>query len=209
VLDILTVRILAGCGFVGALTVVILGGAPSSGGRQSVRVVARKDPGRWAEVLWAMCTTASVLWPLAVLLLPRFDYRWPPTPDFPASSVFQVFGFVVAIAGGALFFASHRALGRQMTPAIRVQENHRLIQEGPYRYIRHPAYTAIVTVAFGFSLLFLSPILATVGLVLVGMAVYRADLEEELLSSPEAFGNAYREYVARTGRFLPRLRSHR
>jgi protein-S-isoprenylcysteine O-methyltransferase Ste14 len=94
-----------------------------------------------------------------------------------------------------------------MTPAIQVAEGHQLVQVGPYRYIRHPAYTAIVSGAIGQSIVYLSPILALVALVLIGLAVYRAHLEEDLLGSPEGFGEAYSEYVTRTGRFLPRTRS--
>ncbi len=116
-------------------------------------------------------------------------------------------GFLVSLAGGLLFFAAVRALGRHMTPAIQVQEGHQLVQEGPYRYIRHPVYTAIVTGATGLSLLYLSPILALITILLVGLATYRARIEEELLGSSEGFGPAYSAYVARTGRFLPRTRS--
>ncbi len=147
-----------------------------------------------------------IFWSIGVLLSPAYAYHWPASPDFPGSAVVQFLGFVAAIAGGLLFFAAVRTLGRHMTPAIQVQEGHRLVQEGPYRYIRHPAYTAIVTGAAGLSALYLSPLLVLITVLLAGTAAYRAHLEEDLLGSPEAFGETYRAYVARTGRFLPRIR---
>lgn len=208
-LGLLAVQVLAACSLLGALASVFLGGMPSASLRTPVRVVARRNPGRWAEVVWPLGTVVAVAWPLLVLFAPQYGYDRPPTPNFPGSTEVQLFGFVLAIAGGILFFAARRALGRHMTPAIQVREDHQLVQEGPYRYIRHPAYTAILAAAGGFSVLFLSPVLAADTLLLLGMAVYRARLEEQLLGSPEGFGSVYAAYVARTGRFLPRFRSRR
>jgi protein-S-isoprenylcysteine O-methyltransferase Ste14 len=149
----------------------------------------------------------SAFWPIAVLVVPEYAYHWPATPDFSAESTLQVFGFLLAVVGGLLFYTSQRALGKFMTPVIEVREDHRLIESGPYRYVRHPVYTAIVAVACGFSLFFLSPIVAVIAAALFGMAQYRARVEERMLGSPEAFGEAYRAYMGRTGRFLPRIRA--
>jgi len=203
----LLVQILGAC-CLGALIVGFAAGhrmAPSRAG--PAKVVASRDPGRWTEVVWVAGTLVSVLWPVGVLVLPEYAYHWPGFADFPGSGAVQLAGFVAALAGGLLFFGAARALGRHMTPAIQVQEGHRLVEEGPYRYVRHPVYTAIITGAGGLAALFLSPVLAGVVLVLVGLALYRARLEEQLLSSPEGFGQLYLGYVARTGRFLPRIRS--
>jgi len=79
------------------------------------------------------------------------------------------------------------------------------MQTGPFRYIRHPVYTAIVGAALGQTLLLLSLPLALLTLLLAGLALYRARAEEALLRSPKAFGATYDAYMARTGRFLPRL----
>jgi len=204
-----TVQVLAAGIVVATLAGFILGHALPHAPRSPSRVVARRDPRRWTEIVWVGGALAMVFWQFAVLVVPVYAYHWPAAPDFPYSSAVQLLGFAVALAGGLLFFSAVRALGRHMTPRIQVQEGHRLVQEGPYAYIRHPAYTAILTSAAGLSLLYLSPILAGLFVLLAGVAVYRAGLEEDLLSSPEAFGEEYREYVARTGRFLPRLRGRR
>jgi protein-S-isoprenylcysteine O-methyltransferase Ste14 len=206
VLSVPVVQILAGTAFVGTLVALVLGGSSTRSPSPPARVVAKRKPGRWAEVSWAGGTFVSVFWSIAVLIAPEFAYHWPAIMDFAESVVLQVLGFLVAIAGGVLFFTARRALGRHMTPAIQVREDQPLVQEGPYRYVRHPLYTAIVTSTGGLSLLYLSPVLALVAVVLAGVATYRAQLEEELLGLPEAFGTAYAAYVARTGRFLPRLR---
>lgn len=205
-LGLLTVQVLAGVTLATLLGGFLLGHGLEHLPRRAVRVVTKRHPARWTEVVWVGGALIVVLCSVGVLVDPAYAYHWPTTPEFPGSAVVQLFGFVAAIVGGLLFLASLRTLGRQMTPAIQVQEGHRLVQEGPYRYIRHPAYTAIVTGAVGLSALYLSPPLAAITVLLVGTAVYRARLEEELLGSPEAFGETYAAYVARTGRFLPRIR---
>jgi len=207
VLGLFVVQILGICCLLGAMGAIVFGGPRPSALRNPVRVVAERDPGRWTEVAWLAGTFVAVLWPIGVLAVPEFAYHWPTTPDFLASWAFQLSGFAISVGAGILFFRASRALGNYMTPAIRVRQDHQLVQEGPYRYIRHPLYTAIVASAGGLSLLFLSPVLLAVTLLLAGVASHRARLEEELLGSPEAFGSAYAGYVARTGRFLPRIRS--
>jgi protein-S-isoprenylcysteine O-methyltransferase Ste14 len=207
VLGLLIVQILAGVNLATLVGGFLLGHSLEHPPRRVVRVVAKRNPQRWTEVVWASGSLVAAFWSIGVLLVPSYAYHWPATPDFLGSEIVQLIGFLTSAAGGILFFAAVRALGRHMTPEIRVEEGHRLVQEGPYRYIRHPAYTAIITAAGGLSVLYLSPLLTLVTLLLVGMAVYRAHLEEDLLSSQDGFGKTYTEYVARTGRFLPRIRS--
>jgi protein-S-isoprenylcysteine O-methyltransferase Ste14 len=207
VLPLLVVQALAAFGLVATIAGFLLGQARTFQSSRGLRVVAKRDPARWTEVVWLGGSMIAVLWPIGVLLIPAYAYHWPTFSDFADSWVIQVLGFLISLAGGILFFAAARALGRHMTPEIQVQEGHQLVQEGPYRYIRHPVYTAIITASAGQTILYLSPILGAIVLFLAGIAIYRAVLEEKLLSSPEAFGKLYTDYVARTGRFLPRIRS--
>jgi len=207
VLSLLFVQICAIVALVGTLAGILGGLARRRRPTQPVRVVAERNPPKWTEVVWFLGTFVALLWPLGFFLLPTVAYHWPAFPDFPGSWVVQLLGVLLEIAGGLLFSAAARALGSQMTPAIQVQQGHQLLQSGPYRRIRHPVYTAIIAIALAQTLLFLSPLAALLTLLMVGLAEYRARLEESLLSSPEAFGATYEAYMARTGRFLPRLRS--
>jgi protein-S-isoprenylcysteine O-methyltransferase Ste14 len=207
VLSLLVVQILAALSVASIVVGFALGHSMAPLPRARARVVARRESARGTEAAWVGGALVASFWSVGVLLVPEYAYHWPPFPDFPYSAVVQLLGFAVSLAGGLLFFAAVRALGRHMTPAIQLQEGHQLVQEGPYRYIRHPAYTAILTGAIGVSVLYLSTVLALLTVLLVGMAVYRARLEEDLLGSTEGFGATYQAYRARTGRFLPRVRS--
>jgi protein-S-isoprenylcysteine O-methyltransferase Ste14 len=207
VLSLLFVQIIGVVGLVGSLAGLVIGRPRASGSVPPVRVLATNPPLRGTQTIWVGGTIVAVLWGVGVFLAPTYAYHWPPLPDFEGSWLVQLLGVGLAISGGALFFRAARRLGVQMTPAIQVRQGHQLLQTGPYRYIRHPVYTAILLVAIGQTLFFLSPIVAALTITLAILAVYRARLEESLLASPAGFGATYVEYMARTGRFLPRWRA--
>jgi protein-S-isoprenylcysteine O-methyltransferase Ste14 len=206
VLPLLFVQVWASVALVATIVGILVGGFRLPARRVEVTVVARRTPATGTQTIWILGVFVATFWPIGILLAPMYAYHWPMTNDFLGSWSVQIFGGVLGTLGGLLFARSARAMGRQMTPAIQVQQGHQLLQAGPYRYIRHPVYTAIMASAVGQTLLYLSPVLGVLTAVLVGLAIYRAGLEEALLSSPEAFGGEYQAYMARTGRFLPRLR---
>ena len=57
----------------------------------------------------------------------------------------------------------------------------------------------------GVTLLFLNVILVVGFLATLGLAHRKAVLEEEFLASEDGFGQTYRDYMQKTGRFLPKL----
>jgi protein-S-isoprenylcysteine O-methyltransferase Ste14 len=98
-------------------------------------------------------------------------------------------------------------IGNNISPTQTTRQGHQLITTGPYRYIRHPLYT------FG-GLFFLALALLSgiwwlaLGLVAgLGLLIWRTPREEAHLIA--TFGEEYRQYMARTGRYFPRLLSHR
>ena len=200
------VQILAGVSLASIVGGFLLGHALPHPPRGFAQVVARGGSTRWTEVVWVIGALVGAFWCIGVLLDPALAYNWPPLPVFPYSESVQLLGFLISMGGGLLFFAATRALGRYMTPEIQVREGHELVRNGPYRYVRHPVYTAILLGVAGQTILYLSPVLGLITLFLIGMATYRAHLEEELLGSPKGFGKTYAEYAATTGRFLPRIR---
>lgn len=79
-----------------------------------------------------------------------------------------------------------------------------LVENGPYRYVRHPQYLGLFSIAL--SLLIMWPTFLTMVMfpVLVNMYYRLAKKEEKEMI--KRFGDTYREYRDRTGMFLPRLR---
>jgi protein-S-isoprenylcysteine O-methyltransferase Ste14 len=93
-------------------------------------------------------------------------------------------------------------LGRFFSRSVRIEQGHRLIQEGPYRWIRHPAYTGMLIMDTAIVLGLGTWAGAAFMLVIVLSAtLYRIQVEEKALV--EAFGDEYRVYMRRTWRLLP------
>jgi protein-S-isoprenylcysteine O-methyltransferase Ste14 len=164
------------------------------------------SPPQALQVAWALLFLAPQLYSFFTVVAPAYAYRTVLTFSFPFDEAFQVAGLGVWVAGGLLVLWAGRALGRFMMIQIAVTSDHELITIGPYARIRHPTYTGAIFLTMGIALVFLNvALLAAAGLV-VTLANYRAQKEERLLASPEGFGAKYRQYMARTGRFLPRPR---
>ena len=97
-----------------------------------------------------------------------------------------------------------RTLGRLFTFEIGIRPEHRIIEEGPYRTLRHPSYTGYLGMALGMGLISSSWLF--LGLVLTGVVLFfvvRIYSEEKMLL--QHFGPAYREYQSRTKKLIPYL----
>ena len=77
-------------------------------------------------------------------------------PNAPASahrfsfvSPLFVLGVVCAFAGALVRLWSYQAMGVHFTFQLSIQKNHELITSGPYAYVRHPSYTALVVTMIG------------------------------------------------------------
>lgn len=112
-------------------------------------------------------------------------------------------GAVVVATGPFLFLWVFRHLGGNVTSTVVTRRNHTLVTSGPYRWVRHPLYTVGALFMLGMSALlgsWLIPILAAPAM--AGLMLRTPDEEAGLVAR---FGDDYRAYMARTGRYLPRL----
>jgi protein-S-isoprenylcysteine O-methyltransferase Ste14 len=99
------------------------------------------------------------------------------------------------------------SLGKNVTPTVVTRQEHTLVTHGPYRWVRHPLYTVGFLAFAGLSLAAANWFIA--GVLVLGMIplTLRTPLEEARLV--ERFGDEYRAYMQRTGRYLPKLASFR
>ncbi len=110
-------------------------------------------------------------------------------------------GLVLATLGMGLIFWSGLALGRLYSPEVTLQKEHRLITDGPYRYIRHPRYLGGMVQGIGLSLLFRSWIGLILTSVFVFIILFRIQDEEAMMR--EAFGAAWADYCKTSWRLVP------
>ena len=112
---------------------------------------------------------------------------------------------LVSIASVWLGLAAVRMLGKQWSYEARVIEGHQLITQGPYAWVRHPIYTAMLgkllasNFAFGH---WLGLVIA--GTVFVLGTLIRIRSEEKLMRA--TFGEQYEAYARRVPVFVPGLR---
>jgi protein-S-isoprenylcysteine O-methyltransferase Ste14 len=139
------------------------------------------------------------------VVMPGWVYRTILNLSFNGGEFVQVVSVPLFLTGVVLVGWSDQALGQLMRPRIEVMDKHELVIRGPYSRIRHPTYTGILIMALASTLLFLHIVLVVSFLGILGMAYKKAVLEEELLSSEKGFGQKYKDYMSRTGRFFPKL----
>ena len=102
-----------------------------------------------------------------------------------------------------LLFWTFHSLGKNLTDTVVTRREHTLVTHGPYRWVRHPFYDVVFLWGLSLSLLTANWLLALLGFSAFAMMVVRTRIEEEKLV--ERFGDDYRSYMERTGRFLPRV----
>ncbi|KYK36656.1 MAG: isoprenylcysteine carboxylmethyltransferase family protein [Theionarchaea archaeon] len=113
-------------------------------------------------------------------------------------------GVVIFAAALLILWRSYADLGRNWSPTLQIQENHSLVTQGIYHYIRHPIYAALWLWCFAQPLL-LQNWIAGLSLLVVFPFLYvlRVPREEQMMR--ETFGEEYQSYVEKTGRVIPRL----
>jgi protein-S-isoprenylcysteine O-methyltransferase Ste14 len=194
-----TVRLLAVLMAVAHGTVWVLGSRWGRPGRTArLRASLRAPPPIVRAGYGALLI--PLLYPAFVAAAPGWGYEGP----LNWSSRLQGVGLGLWITGVIVLVWAIRVLGHYLE-VDGVTEDHELVASGPYRYVRHPVYSAFAAVAAGLGLVFRSYLLAAVAAVWLAAAMWWAAEEETLLAAPDGLGEAYRAYSERTGRFLPRL----
>jgi protein-S-isoprenylcysteine O-methyltransferase len=111
-------------------------------------------------------------------------------------------GAAVLLVGLAIRWYAIFYLGRFFTVNVAIAADHRLIDGGPYRRVRHPSYTGALLAFLGLGICMQNwaSLLILMGGVLIAFG-YRMHVEERALT--EAFGDRYRQYMQRTARLIP------
>jgi protein-S-isoprenylcysteine O-methyltransferase Ste14 len=161
--------------------------------------VSRREEGPLVLVGLRLAGLACLLLLVSYLLNPAWvHWATAPWPGWVRAA-----GVMLSAACLPLIYWLFRHLGKNVTDTVALRDDHRLVTTGPYRLVRHPLYTAG-------SMLWLGILLATTLWVLLFvfipglcLLVWRTRTEEANLAA--RFGDEYRAYAERTGRFFPRL----
>lgn len=117
---------------------------------------------------------------------------------------FYVVGVIIMTSGLWLGLRAQSVLGRNWVPGVGIQKGHKLVDSGPYRYVRHPIYTGIGVIGLGATVSTLNPFVAASFFFLWLSLAIRTPFEEMMMA--KKFKTKWTQYEARTGYFLPRIR---
>ena len=125
-----------------------------------------------------------------------------PALTFPARPLSDAFSFGLFVAGLILRWVAILYLGRFFTTNVAIVADQRVVDSGPYRLIRHPAYAGGMLTFLGLALGFKNWAALVIIIVPVfGAFLWRIRIEEAALL--KALGEPYRQYSQRTKRLIP------
>jgi len=116
------------------------------------------------------------------------------------SGVLRVVGTVLFAGGLALAIWARVILGRNWGTPMSLKEDPELVTSGPYRLVRHPIYTGILTAALGTALAVYFSWFIVFG-VMGAYFVYSAHIEDGLMA--DSFPSTYPEYREHTKMLIP------
>lgn len=167
-------------------------------GSTGFRGIARRSgPAEWvAGVGFVVAALLGAAAPVLALL------DWVEPISSLDISILHVLGLVLALLGIAGTLYAQLAMGSSWRIGVDPGERTALVAAGPFALVRNPIYSAILLADLGLALLVPSWI-AIAGLVGVVMAL---ELQVRWVEEPymlRVHGDAYADYMARVGRFVP------
>ena len=179
--------------------VTLLGVVPVLTGWVDVQVF-RKGKRPVGRQRWLLAGVMVVMMGL-VWFLPYSDRRG--LLSLAGSEAMRYGGLALYTAGNALALVALRALGKQYSGYVTLQDDHQLVQTGIYAVIRHPIYLRALLMGLGLPLIFRSQLVFPFLVFIAVFVAVRIRQEEKLLA--EQFGAEFEAYRRRTWRLLPYL----
>ena len=168
----------------------ILGGTIIPYIRRGGAVLNRKDKGSGLFIFFIIflsIITAIIFASMNIAILPAWFF-------YP--------GIIVMILGIIFRQWSIAVLGRFFSGTVGTQEGQKVVEKGPYKYIRHPSYTGALLILIGIGLALQSWGAVITLILLFSLAYgYRIHIEEKVLISE--LGDPYIEYKKRTKKLIP------
>jgi protein-S-isoprenylcysteine O-methyltransferase Ste14 len=125
-----------------------------------------------------------------------FDFDW----SIGFGSNIQKIGILIAGFGGVIIILALFQLNKNLSPFPTPKNNTTLLQNGLYKYIRHPIYTGIILLFTGYSVYQNSFYKLGISLLLVILFYFKSNYEE--LRLEQKFPD-YKSYKSKTGKFFP------
>jgi len=169
--------------------------------RDKSGTIKRQEEG-WGVLVLRM----GLALPLLIVIL--LNIFWPSSlawAKFIPPDWLRILGLVLAVLNLPFLWWVFRSIGKNISETVLIKDEHELVTQGPYTWVRHPLYSSALLLLLSMSLVFGDWII--LGYTLIGIVAFRLLVipaeEKELL---ETFGEDYECYQSRTGALLPWIR---
>jgi protein-S-isoprenylcysteine O-methyltransferase Ste14 len=169
--------------------------------RDTGEKVSAKDEGR--AMFLVLRLGGLVLWFSLIAYL--INPAWMAWSKVGLTDWMRWLGVGIGVVSDFLIFWLFHSIGTNISPTVATRREHQLINSGPYRWVRHPLYSVGTLFFLSFAAMADSWFLALLAVIAFVLLAMRTPNEEAHLI--EKFGDAYRDYMKHTGRFLPRVGS--
>jgi len=159
-------------------------------------------PSVYRESLWQRLRYSLILAAGCVLLFKGFRFGYPLALRLiPWSATTAWTGAALCVAGLMFCFWARATLGRNWSGTITIKEAHELIIRGPYRLVRHPIYTGLLTMFVGTAMV-TGNLAGVIGVLLAFVSLWVKLKSEESIMLRQ-FPDEYAAYRRRVKRIIP------
>lgn len=113
-----------------------------------------------------------------------------------------ILGTIIVWLGILLRYWSVRVLGNYFRTVVMIQKDHQVVKTGPYKFIRHPSYTAGLIILFGIGLT-MGNWIGLLLMIIISMAGYQKRITVEESELVKSLGKEYSDYMKTTKRLVP------
>ena len=139
---------------------------------------------------------------VAWLVLYGLNPSWMQALAIPLPAWLRWAGFALGLASLGLWIWTQALLGKEWSPQLQLRGEHHLVTSGPYAWVHHPLYTAMFGWGVGVVLVTANWVFVILAVVVLAGMMARVPREEQMMI--EEFGEEYKSYTQRTGRFFPK-----
>ena len=170
-------------------------------GKKSLKAGSKNKKRSYLDQFLLFLNIISMIFlPLFVVFTTKLDFASMGLPDIVRWAALIIYALNLVF-----FVWCHKALGENWSNALEIKKDHKLVQSGPYKRIRHPMYLHFWLLIASQGLLLDNWIVLAYGILAYGILYFlRVAKEEEMMI--EEFGEKYKEYMKRTGRLFPKIK---